>query len=169
MSNYPTEFAKHFIGVGGIVIHNDKALLVKLNYGRAQKYWLIPGGFVNPGETLIEGVEREVFEETGMRVEAQGILGVRTMVRHRDNLTDLYSVLKCVLKSVPEPLVPQASEIKAVTWMPISETMTNPEVLDYSRIIIKKALENKYLQLDKPLNEERKKRLDLSKYEQFWV
>ena len=81
--SYPAEFARHFIGVGGIVIHDNKALLVKLNYGRAQKFWLIPGGFLEAGETLIEGVQREIFEETGMKVEAEGVLGVRTMVRKR--------------------------------------------------------------------------------------
>lgn len=170
MSNYPSTFARHFIGVGGIVIHDNKALLVKLNYGRAaNKFWLIPGGFLEPGETLIEGVTREVFEETGMKVKAEGVLGVRTMVRNRDNLTDLYCVVKCALESNPEPLIPQESEISAVSWLPLTEVFSNPEVLDYSKVIIRKALENKFLTLDGDLNEDRKKRLDLSKYEQFWI
>ena len=167
--SYPAEFARHFIGVGGIVIHDDKALLVKLNYGRAQKYWLIPGGFLESGETLIEGVQREVFEETGMKVHAEGVIGVRTMVRNRDNLTDLYCVVKCKLESEPEPLIPQESEISQVKWHPLNEVFSNPEVLDYSKVIIRKALENKFLNLDGNLNEDRKKRLDLSKYEQFWI
>ena len=167
--SYPAEFARHFIGVGGIVIHDDKALLVKLNYGRAQKYWLIPGGFLESGETLIEGVQREVFEETGMKVHAEGVIGVRTMVRNRDTLTDLYCVVKCKLESEPEPLIPQESEISQVKWHPLNEVFSNPEVLDYSKVIIRKALENKFLNLDGNLNEDRKKRLDLSKYEQFWI
>lgn len=170
MSNYPSQFARHFIGVGGIVINDDKALLVKLKYGRAaNKFWLIPGGFLEAGETLNEGVTREIFEETGMKVEPQGVIGVRTMVRNSDNLTDLYCVVKCKLLSPEEPLVPQESEISAVRWIPISECFSNPEVLDYSKVIIRKALENKVLSLDMNLNEDRKKRLDLSKYEQFWV
>ena len=170
MSNYPSQFARHFIGVGGIVIHDDKALLVKLNYGRAaNKFWLIPGGFLEAGETLNEGVVREIFEETGMKVEPQGVIGVRTMVRRTDNLTDLYCVVKCKLLSEPQPLVPQESEISAVQWIPIADCFSNPDVLDYSRVIIRKALENKVLNLDKDLNEDRKKRLDLTKYEQFWV
>ena len=167
--SYPSEFARHFIGVGGIVIHNNKALLVKLKYGRAQKFWLIPGGFLESGETLIEGVQREVFEETGMKVQAEGVIGVRTMVRNRDNLTDLYCVVKCRLLSDPEPLVPQESEIRAVQWHSLSEVFSNPEVLDYSKTIIRKALENKFLNLDDNLKDDRIKRLDLSKYEQFWI
>jgi len=169
MSNYPTEFAKHFIGVGGILIHNEKVLLVKLNYGMAQKYWLIPGGFIDQGETLEEAVIRELFEETGMRVESQGILGVRTMVRKKDNITDLYCVLKCKLLSNPEPVIPQVSEIAQASWLPIEECLSNPEVLDYTKLIIKKALQKRPMELDRPLNTERKNRLDLSKYEQFWI
>lgn len=169
MSNYPAEFARHFIGVGGIVIHDNKALLVKLNYGRAQKYWLIPGGFLEAGETLIEGVQREIFEETGMKVHADGVIGVRTMVRNRDHLTDLYCVVKCSLVSNPEPLVPQESEISQVKWHPLSNVFSDPEVLNYSKVIIRKALENKYLNLEHATDEDRMKRLDLSKFEQFWI
>lgn len=170
MSSYPSSFARHFIGVGGIVIHDDKALLVKINYGRAaNKFWLIPGGFLEAGETLIEGVTREIFEETGMKVKAEGVLGVRTMVRNRDHLTDLYCVVKCKLESNPEPLIPQESEISAVSWIPLNEVFSNPEVLDYSKVIIRKALENKFLTLENQVNDDRMKRLDLSKFEQFWV
>ena len=170
MSSYPSEFARHFIGVGGIVIHDNKALLVKLNYGRAaNKFWLIPGGFLEAGETLIEAVKREILEETGLKIDVEGVIGVRTMVRNRDRLTDLYCVVKCKLLSEPEPLTPQESEISAVQWLPLNEVFSNPEVLDYSKIIIRKALENKFLKLDGALNEDRKNRLDLSKYEQFWI
>jgi 8-oxo-dGTP diphosphatase len=31
------------------------------------KPWKFPGGYVDPGETIREGVIREVFEETGVK------------------------------------------------------------------------------------------------------
>lgn len=42
------------------------------------KLWVIPGGTLDYGETLIEGAKREVFEETGVNVEITGLLGIFT-------------------------------------------------------------------------------------------
>jgi 8-oxo-dGTP pyrophosphatase MutT (NUDIX family) len=38
--------------------------------------WCLPGGHMEPGETLAECLEREVWEETGLRVEAGRLIGV---------------------------------------------------------------------------------------------
>lgn len=38
--------------------------------------WCLPGGHMEPGETLAECVEREIWEETGLRVEAGRLIGV---------------------------------------------------------------------------------------------
>ena len=38
--------------------------------------WAVPGGYMEPGESVTEGCEREVFEETGLRVEAKRLIGV---------------------------------------------------------------------------------------------
>lgn len=40
--------------------------------------WELPGGFVEQGETPAEGVRREIFEETGLRIEAPSIIGAYT-------------------------------------------------------------------------------------------
>ena len=39
-------------------------------------YWSIPGGRVEPGESLPQAVTREVAEETGMRCEVTGLVGI---------------------------------------------------------------------------------------------
>lgn len=130
---------------------------------------MIPGGFLEPGETLREGVIREIYEETTMNVKVEGILGVRSMVRVRDNLTDLYCVLKCNLTSNPESITPQIEEISIVTWMPLGELQHNSDVLDYTKNIVKRALRDKLMQLEDPLPDHIKNRFDLKKYEQFWV
>ena len=44
------------IGVGGVVIHEEKVLLVKLTYGH--KGWILPGGYVKSTETIGKAVRR---------------------------------------------------------------------------------------------------------------
>jgi ADP-ribose pyrophosphatase YjhB (NUDIX family) len=40
--------------------------------------WELPGGFVEEGESPAEGIRREIFEETGLRVDAPSIIGAYT-------------------------------------------------------------------------------------------
>lgn len=49
-----------------IIIHNDKILLC--NTKSTGKYWF-PGGALELGETIEKAIEREVLEETGIRIE----------------------------------------------------------------------------------------------------
>lgn len=115
--SYPIKFACHFIGVGGVVFHNAEVLLVKLSYGPAKGKWLIPGGLVDPGETLQEAVTREIYEETSQNITPLGIIGIRSMVRSTDNLTDLYCIFLCQLESNPNPFLKEDEEIREVRWV----------------------------------------------------
>jgi len=56
------------VGVGGIVISGARALLVCRGTEPARGEWTIPGGLLEVGETLAEGVARELREETGLTV-----------------------------------------------------------------------------------------------------
>ena len=68
--------AKEYVGhpqlaVGGIVIKDNKVLLVRRGQAPSEGLWAIPGGKVELGESLQEATEREVFEETGLRIHAK--------------------------------------------------------------------------------------------------
>jgi 8-oxo-dGTP diphosphatase len=56
------------VGVGGVVIQEGRALLIKRGHAPLQGEWSIPGGTLELGETLLEGVGRELAEETGIEV-----------------------------------------------------------------------------------------------------
>lgn len=58
------------VGVGGVVIDQDRVLLVRRAREPALGEWTIPGGLLEVGETLAAGVERELREETGLIVRA---------------------------------------------------------------------------------------------------
>lgn len=53
----------------GIVIQDDKILLIPERQG-----YDLPGGGVEKGETLEEGLKRELFEETGIKVEIEQLV-----------------------------------------------------------------------------------------------
>jgi 8-oxo-dGTP diphosphatase len=58
------------VGVGAIVIRNGNVLMVKRAAHPNRNMWAIPGGMLELGETLQAGAEREIFEETGLRIRA---------------------------------------------------------------------------------------------------
>ena len=62
---------KHPIaGIGAVVIHNHKVLLVKRAKPPKQGLWCIPGGKIRFGENLQQAAEREIQEETGVVIKA---------------------------------------------------------------------------------------------------
>ena len=63
--------------VGGIVLRDNKVLLVRHTYGAYRGQLLIPGGHVKQGEMPEAAAAREIFEETGVVAEAESILCVR--------------------------------------------------------------------------------------------
>ncbi|HEX9143078.1 MAG TPA: NUDIX domain-containing protein [Candidatus Binatia bacterium] len=65
------------IGVGGAVLRERKLLLVRRASRHGRGNWQLPGGFIEPDETVEQAVVREVQEETGVIAEVQGVLGLR--------------------------------------------------------------------------------------------
>lgn len=71
---YPTH---PLVGVGGIVLDEQgRALLVQRGNEPRKGHWSIPGGLLEVGESLIEGVRREIAEETGLAVQPQAIVEI---------------------------------------------------------------------------------------------
>ncbi|HEY9126827.1 MAG TPA: NUDIX hydrolase [Acidobacteriaceae bacterium] len=72
------EFPAHpLLGVGAVVFDDaGRVLLVKRGRAPGLGRWSLPGGLLELGETLKEGVEREVYEETGLIVNAETIVEV---------------------------------------------------------------------------------------------
>jgi 8-oxo-dGTP diphosphatase len=56
------------VGVGGVIIANERVLLARRGSEPMRGEWSIPGGALEVGESLAEGVMREMREETGLAV-----------------------------------------------------------------------------------------------------
>ena len=64
------------VGVGGVVIDQGRALLIRRGGPPLQGEWSIPGGLLEVGETLEQGVMRELVEETGLDVNVVELIEV---------------------------------------------------------------------------------------------
>ena len=64
------------VGVGAVVIDGEKVLLVRRGHEPLKGEWSLPGGALELGETLQQGVVREVLEETGLTVVPTAIVEV---------------------------------------------------------------------------------------------
>ena len=64
------------VGIGGVVIENGRALLIKRGTEPLLGQWSIPGGTLELGESLQQGVARELLEETGLVVQVLDMIEV---------------------------------------------------------------------------------------------
>jgi ADP-ribose pyrophosphatase YjhB (NUDIX family) len=64
------------VGVGGVIVENGRALLIRRGSEPLLGEWSIPGGMLELGETLEEGVARELLEETGVIVRVIELIEV---------------------------------------------------------------------------------------------
>ena len=62
----------HFISVAGLVYKENKVLLIKSE----NRGWEIPGGVVEQGEGILEGLKREIFEESGIVAKPEKLVGI---------------------------------------------------------------------------------------------
>lgn len=82
------------VGVGAIIIKDDRVLLVKRAHPPLQAQWSIPGGVLEVGELVREAAIREAHEETGLIVEPGELLGVYDRVlRSSDGRVQYHYVL----------------------------------------------------------------------------
>jgi 8-oxo-dGTP diphosphatase len=70
---YPS---RPIVGVGGVVFVGGRVLLVKRRFEPLAGRWSLPGGALEVGETLAEGLAREMKEETGLDVDVGPVLDV---------------------------------------------------------------------------------------------
>ena len=114
--------------VAGIVIRENKVLLVRHTYGAGKGKLIIPGGYVNEGETPQEAVKRELFEETGIIVNPTCIVGIRF------NTYDWYVVFMAdYISGIAQS---DGNENNEVLWININEIEMRDDVPELTKKLI---------------------------------
>jgi mutator protein MutT len=79
-----------YVGIGGIIVHEGRVVLVKRRYEPLAGQWSIPGGAVEAGETLDACLVREMAEETGFHVQVGPVVEVLDRITHDEEGKVLY-------------------------------------------------------------------------------
>jgi ADP-ribose pyrophosphatase YjhB (NUDIX family) len=104
------------IGVGAIIVENERVVLVKRGHPPLLGEWSIPGGVLEVGDMLREGAVREAQEETGLTVQPGEILGVYDRIlREGDRLQYHYVLIDFLCRRVSGEIRP-GSDADEVGW-----------------------------------------------------
>lgn len=107
------------LGVGGILWHQGKALLVQRALDPGKGMWTIPGGYVEQGEPLEEAIIREFREETGLETGTLSIVAVRDRPGEDGYAHDLYVIF--LLKYLSGYPVADKNEVSGLGFFPLDE------------------------------------------------
>ncbi len=134
-------YATHYIGIGGVVLNDRRELLVVSERHRMSErpYYKLPGGALHAGEHLVDAVEREVLEETGVRARFEAMVSFRHWHGYRHGRSDIYFVAR--LSPLSDEIRMQEDEIDECFWMPVDEYFASDKVSHFNREIVRAALE----------------------------
>ena len=129
------------IGVGGVVISDGRVLLVRRGGPPLQGEWSIPGGILEVGETLIEGVQRELAEETGIDVRVRTLIEVFERIdRDISGKSQYHFVVLDYLCEVVRGIARAGSDVSEVAWAAPSE-LEKYSLTETAGRVIRKAFE----------------------------
>jgi len=123
---------QHRIRVAGLVLKGDEILLIQQQNRHGISSWSIPGGRLEPSDAdIFRGVEREVWEETGLKVEAGGLRFISEYLA-----PDIFAVtliIECHLSEGEHPdnihldNIMEDDNIHGVAWWTASNIHTSDE------------------------------------------
>ena len=109
------------VGVGAVVVHRGRVLLVRRGTEPLRGEWSLPGGLVELGESLTDGLIREVAEETGLIVEPLDLIELLDRIHHAGERVRYHYVIADYLCRVVGGDLMAASDADAVRWVERSE------------------------------------------------
>ncbi|MGA3044907.1 MAG: NUDIX hydrolase [Bryobacteraceae bacterium] len=107
------------LGVGALIFNRDKILLVERGKQPLKGYWSLPGGVLEAGETLEQGIVREVREETGLEVRPLKVLEIfERIVRDASGAPEYHYVLIDYICRVTGGSLRAADDASRAEWVP---------------------------------------------------
>lgn len=132
---YPTQ---PLVGVGAIIIHQSKILIVKRANEPAKGLWSVPGGVVELGEYLHKAIKREVKEETGLEVGIERLIdAVDNIIFDEEGRIRYHYVLLDYLCQLRGGVLKAADDVYEIQWVPLRALQSLPITSSLNRVIAK--------------------------------
>lgn len=113
------------IRVAAVIPRDHSLLLVRHQKPGRQPYWVLPGGRLEPGESIPECGVREVREETGLDAAFSGILYVNEFMREGRHTVDITVLMtadgEARLGSDPEVASGSEPTLSELRWVELEE------------------------------------------------
>ena len=115
------------VRVAAVVERKGALLLVRHQKPDRDPYWVLPGGRLEPGETIPECASRELAEETGLTARFSGILYVSEFLREGRHTIDVVARMalegegEASLGSDPEVAPGNEPTLAELLWVSVEE------------------------------------------------
>lgn len=129
------------IGIGALIIQDGCVVLVERGREPLKGYWSLPGGALEVGETIEEGLRREVLEETGLQVRSTGLVEVfERIMREPDGRVRYHYVLLDYLCRAAGGVLCAADDCARAEWV-ARENLNKYRLTEGALPVIEKAFE----------------------------
>jgi 8-oxo-dGTP diphosphatase len=109
------------VGVGAVVVKEGRVLLIRRGNEPMKGRWSLPGGMLELGESLTDGVVREVREETGLIVEPVELIELLDRIYREDERVRYHYVIADYLCREVGGALLAASDADAARWVERAE------------------------------------------------
>lgn len=125
----PSDFKAHVYVTAAYVKHDDKILILQLSHEKEEAlHFGVPAGKLENGELPEEGMGRELFEETGIRIDSKdSIRSLDLLFMRKPKCDYIYHLFEVTLRELPK--IHLSKEHLAYRWVSLEEISTLPLML----------------------------------------